>query len=118
MPLIYGCLKVQQLVESYLAKSPWEIVRQPDAFFQLREGTTRDFLFKNSLMPINSGQDNVFMILPMAGLLALVVLPVAFYLRGEYGLLEKALTFISIPFFLQVGITTSYLFDLHKAHKI
>lgn len=112
IPLIYGCLKVQQFLQSYLAKS------QPDAFFQLREGTTRDFIAKSSLMPVRWGQDNIFMILPMAGMLALVALPVFVYLKGEYGLLEKALTFVSIPFFIQVGITTSYLFDLHKAHKI
>lgn len=112
-------LKFQQTAEAYWAGGPWTIIRRPDKFFQLREGTTHDFICKASLMPVRVGQgNNIFMIPPIIGLLALMALPVSFVITGAYGFQEKVLTCISIPFFIQLGVTTSYLFDQHKAHKI
>lgn len=60
----------------------------------------------------------MFLVLPVIGMLALIALPVSFFLTGTYAIQEKVMTALTIPFFIQIGITTSYLFDLHEAHKI
>lgn len=110
---------LQQRLTAYFLRERRKAFHRPDEFFQLREGTTHDFIVRAGLIPQPIGQGgDMFLVLPVIGMLALIALPVSFFLTGTYAIQEKVMTALTIPFFIQIGITTSYLFDLHEAHKI